>query len=239
MRRGCTLTELLVLVLVFLSMLAGLARGVEFGAAHGPLGRIAGGALGAAAGAVGALLAVLLIALICEPFERFWRWWRPSLPACENGTCRGYGDYKRCDIPPETRRKVQGLASSGWRCRCGNVYGGGCDYPLLNRFVRILPNGTVRPYLKHRLLGRWRPDNRTTFPSPPAAGTHWTEKDLPGWLVPLFTGVLCGAISLFVVWRQSGLSRPTAPWFIGGCALLGLVLGCVAWRIGPKRRDEP
>lgn len=223
------LFDLLMLVLLVLSALTGLYWGIELGSAYGFLGRPIGGVLGAAAGVIGAVLVTLTIFVASEPFDRFWRWWRPYPPACENGTCAGQDDYSRCEIPEDVVRRVRSLARFGKRCRCGNIYGGGCDYPLLNRWVRVLPEGTVRPYLRHRPFGRWIRDETNVVAKASEPKRPRPSIKIPRWVVPVALAVISGGMAAKVAYiGPHATADPIRPWFVLACAALGLGLGCVA-----------
>ena len=232
------LFSLFFLAIVLLSALTGLYWGSELGSAHGFWGRLIGGVLGTIAGPMGAMLIAIAITVATEPVDRFWRWWRPYPPACENGTCVRWNDYRRCQIPEGTVRRVRGLACFGERCRCGNLYTGGCDYPLLNRWVRVLPDGDVRPYLRHRVLGRWIRDETNVVVK--ASESKWSDAslDIPGWLLPVALTVICGGIALTVAYvGPDAKADPIRPWFVIACAALGLGIGCAVWRMhGSGRR---
>jgi hypothetical protein len=155
--KGQTLNELLALLMIISFMIAGLLKGVKIGNEFGVIGAIIGAVVGSIAGLVAALALILLIVLIYRPYEAFWKWWRPYPPVCENGTCVGYEAYETMKTPDEVRVNASDISPVCYRCKCGNHYGGGTK-TLWNRWVRIMPDGTTRPYLKHRSFGRWKPD---------------------------------------------------------------------------------
>lgn len=158
-RKGVTLVELLLLMLILIGAAVGLALGITIGRTHGIAGMVIGAILGIICG-VAAVLAISIVALvILEPFRRFWRWWRPYPPVCENGTCLGHDGFETYILPEDVVLRLNGLSWLGWKCRCGSIYAGGYDLPFRNRWVRVLPNGKIRPYLVHHFLGRWQSDD--------------------------------------------------------------------------------
>ncbi len=75
----------------------------------------------------------------------------PRLPPCHTGVCRGGlrpsddGDYELLMVDHDIVH----------RCKCGRDYamrGGG------RRFLERLPDGTLRPYMRHRPFRGWFPD---------------------------------------------------------------------------------
>lgn len=232
------LTDLLLMILALVCSMTGVAWGIKFGSALGIWGAILGSGLGLMAGVAGAVLTVLAIAVASEPFDAFWRRWRPYPPTCENGTCTHRQDYCRTEIPEDVVARVRGLSRFGHRCRCGNVYGGGCDYPLLNRWIRVLPNGQVRPYLRHRILGRWIPD-KTAVVVKAAEYSKPTSPpiEVPGWVLPVALAVISGGIATWVAYvSPDAKPHPIRPWFVITCTVVGLGCGCVVWVSGLKAR---
>lgn len=186
--------------------------------------------MGLIAGVVGAVLLALVIAIASQPVNTFWRWWRPYPPACENGTCVSPRDYRPSEIPEDVVRRVRGLSRFGNRCRCGNVYAGGCDYPLLNRWVRVLPDGEVRPYLMHRVFGKWKLDETTVVSKAAESKAIGPPIELPGWTIPLASTILCGGIALAIAYfGPEAKAHPIRPWFVMGCTVFGLAVGSAVW----------
>jgi len=156
-RKAATLTEMLAMLLVLFCALSGVLVASRLAAGHGVLLAVACGALGFLAGAVAGIIALFIIVVaVWVPRDVFWQWWRPYPPPCENGTCRRR-DYRIVSVP-EADRKIEGLSPIRWICKCGHVYASGTSRGLEGRWVRVLPEGKIRPYLKHRFAGRWRPD---------------------------------------------------------------------------------
>lgn len=204
--------------------LLGAIWGGKIGAEYGPLGILPGVVAGTMAwivcGIVLYVVFALLVTLICWPFSKFWRWWRPYPPVCENGTCKGFQSYEYYHIPDEMRADKQWIACLGLRCECGNIYVGGIGYGVLNRWFRLLPDGTIRPYLKHRVLGRWQPDVQAEVIPPKEP----TEKEFIKVMIKAIA--VPGLISLFAGYSFS-LDILTAL----GLALLNTVLFLLLFQV--------
>ena len=225
-RGAVTLRALLFLLLTLLAALVGS----RFGSQYGTLGAVSGMLVGAVVGC----LAGLLAAFVLELFDGFWSWWRPYPPVCENGTCVGPSSYESVMLPKEHVAAVAGLSPFGDRCKCGNLYTGGYAGGFRNRWVRILPDGTIRPYLKHVVFGRWRRDEATTIetigPGPLERACNRLDRvDIPGWLVPILSMSIFGAIAFIAAWRKLLVADPVALWMAGLISLWGFVFGCIAW----------
>jgi hypothetical protein len=189
------------------------------------------------------LLFGLPLAVILEPVDRFSRWWRPYPPPCENGTCVGGSGYVPATIPDDVLTAVAGLSPYGRRCRCGDLYTGGTAHGLRNRWVRVLPNGAIRPYLKHGFWGRWRRDNAGVIePGLPERAINWwaqfTDRQIPGWAAVALTTALPTGAAVLAISEAAGLANPIAPWLVGLVALLGFITGCVILWIGPGKSDN-
>src|SRR4051812_27709790 len=180
--RGQTAGELFFLLLITLSAIWGFSLGARLGSTYGILGKTISAVVGLIAGVVATVLAGFLAALAEEPLDRFWRRWRPYPPVCENGTCAGRHDYETTKVPEETVAAVKGLSWLGYRCKCGNIYAGGYGYGMQNRWVRILPDGQIRPYLTHRVLGRWQIDDGSGMAEEWVEAQSWIDRlAIPGW----------------------------------------------------------
>jgi hypothetical protein len=238
-REAFTLVELEFLLFAFLCAVIGCSLGIKFGSSYGIQGKVIGGIVGSMAGVAAVALATLIAVLV---YDHIWRRWRPYPPVCENGTCMGLPNYKTTKIPEDVLATVKGLSSLGWRCTCGNVYAGGYAQGLQNRWVRVLPDAKIRPYLKHRMLGRWKPDDALPIgPGRIERAVQWLDRHtdpyfqakIPGWVIPGLMAVITGGLAFVVVWSESGLTNPNGPWFVIVVAFLGFVLGCIAWWLGP------
>jgi hypothetical protein len=182
---GQTLKELLVLILVMLFAITGFLKGIKIGYEFGLIWSVVGGLVGLIAGIIASIILVLLMLLIQRPYEILQKWWRPYPPVCENGTCRGYDSYELCKTPEETRKSAKHISPISYRCKCGNLYAGGTQ-SLCNQWVRILSDGRIQPYLKHRWYGRWRTDvseqEKTITQSSDIGDRSISKKDLEKYL---------------------------------------------------------
>lgn len=240
-RRGQSNIDFIAFFLAVFGLLVGILLGADYGSRFGVLGGLLGALVGAVVGFLGTLLATFLLTFALLPLDclldRFSRWWCPYVPACENGTCVEGEGYSACEIPEEVVKRVKGLCRTGYRCKCGHVYATGYDYGMQRRFIRVLPDGTIRPYLRHRIFGRWRPDEGQGIVELPPDYVEPAPLKIPGWTVPCLCMLLCGGIAFYVVYLRSGNERhPVAPWFVLGATLLGFASGCIAWWIGPPKK---
>jgi len=69
----------------------------------------------------------------------------PIRPMCRNGKC-GANDYKFLKITKD---------GSVFQCRCGDKY---FRLRAAARFLEVLPDGSLRPYMKRKPFGKWQPD---------------------------------------------------------------------------------
>jgi hypothetical protein len=240
-RKGEADFEFMVVLLALLGAVVGGVYGFDIGSRRGVLAGFAAGVLGAVVGLLGTLLAAFLLAFLLSPLdallERFARWWRPYPPACENGACAGRDAYQRCEIPEEVVKRVRGLCRSGYRCKCGNVYATGHDYGMQRRFLRVLPDGKIRPYLRFRIFGRWRADDGRGIIELPPDYVEPVPREIPGWVVPCLSTAIFGGVAFCVVYLSpSAKPHPIDPWFVLAVAALGFVTGCVVWWRTPKEQ---
>lgn len=77
-------------------------------------------------------------------FLDVWHKWRPLRPICRHGVC----DSKAYRWIKES---VQGDV---FQCCCGTKY-----LKTGNQFMEILPDGSLRPYMKYTILRGWEPEN--------------------------------------------------------------------------------
>jgi hypothetical protein len=175
------------------------------------IGALAGSILGVCF----AIFVVFFAALVSWPFEAFSRWWRPHPPPCENKSCSLAG-YSIELLPEDFINKNPGFSPIAYRCKkCGNLYA--CFDS--GRFVRILPDEGLKPYLRHKPFGRWQTDHDTDFiPAIPMseeiffgiAGCSILIVGIPAlfltrylkyeWVADLgIVGTVCGAILLLLV----------------------------------------
>jgi hypothetical protein len=164
--KGITLIELLVFLWILIFALVVAIRSMRFASQYGPWWALLGTIIGFFAGIIGAIALALLLTLICQTIAKFSIWWRPFPPVCENGSCH-IKDYNSTETPLSVRKYVEGILYHAYRCKCGNLYTQIDSLGLRTRWVRILPDNTVQPYLKHYIFGRWKPDalNRIEIPA--------------------------------------------------------------------------
>ncbi|WP_339910966.1 hypothetical protein [Symmachiella dynata] len=230
--------DLLFALLAFVGAMCGVSIGLGLGSDFGILGKTVGGVLGLIVGVTASVLFGLFAAVVRDLLDRIWRRWRPYPPPCENGTCVHASHFRSTEIPDEIVHAVAGLAKYGQRCRCGNLYSSGIAHGLLNRWVRVLPDGTIRAYLIHRPFGRWEPDNSTEIKPGMIERVldrfgRILEGQVPGWVVPPLMTIIFAGIASYAVYAQSGFQHPFAFWFIGALATCGFVGGCVFLWKGP------
>ena len=78
-------------------------------------------------------------------FFNIWYTWRPLRPVCHYGTCKAK-DYIWL------KRTERGAI---FRCNCGGEYLKSGNY-----FMKILPDGSLHPYMKFTIIRGWKPDDR-------------------------------------------------------------------------------
>jgi hypothetical protein len=115
----------------------------------------------------GPFLLIGFLLAICIPLDFIEGWLSsglPRLPVCRNGTCRS-GAY-------ELRRFVEGEGSAiDWVCRCGVRY-----RKEGQRFLEVLPNGSVAAYRIWRPLRGWCHDSEQDqgYDAAAALAQRWT-----------------------------------------------------------------
>ncbi|TWU07005.1 hypothetical protein CA54_54090 [Symmachiella macrocystis] len=234
--------DLLFVFLALVCSMCGFLFGLGLGSDYGILGKAVGCVLGLIIGGAASVLFMLCVAVVGDLLDRIWRRWRPYPPPCENGTCVHTSHFRSTEIPDEMVHSVAGLAKYGQRCRCGNLYAGGIAHGLQNRWVRVLPDGTIRAYLIHRPFGRWKPDNSTEIKQETIERVldrfgRILEGQVPGWGLPPLMTIIFAGIASYAVYSQSGFQHPFALWFIGALATYGFVSGCVFLWKGPAHFD--
>lgn len=211
---GQTLNELLVVIMAVIFLSFGFLKGIQIGREYGLAWAIIGGIVGPVVGIVLTVALVLVIALIYEPFNIFGRWWRPHPPICENGKCVGYESYEICGIPDDIQKTCEGFSPISYRCGCGNLYGSKRGLRGQRQWVRIFPDGSHQPYLKHSAYGRWKSDDAAQSSSAiGGSGIKYksiSKKDLEKCLhqskramVGHVIVTLVTVIAAFVVWKIS------------------------------------
>lgn len=145
-----TVIELSIIVLV---IVGGILGGM-YGSGFGPWVQIAGIAGGFI---LGFLCSVVLWGTVFGIVSIQDRW-RPDRPKCKSGRC--YSDhYDSLSWSPDklTKRERQLADDFGgliYRCRCGTTY-----LASQRRFLEVLPDGSVKPYMFHKPFSRqWQPD---------------------------------------------------------------------------------
>lgn len=189
LRGSVALQDLLYLILLFISVVVGLKFGIRIGAKYGIFFAVIGAFAGFIAGVGFTIGTIFFAALVSWPFEAFSKWWRPDSPPCENKSCSHAG-YSIELIPEDFINKNPGFSPIGDRCKkCGNLYG----YLHFGRIVHILPDGGLKPYLRHKPFGRWQPDHDTDFtPAIPVSDEEFFTIAGAGAL-------LVGILSLFLM----------------------------------------
>lgn len=74
--------------------------------------------------------------------ETIW----PVRTPCRKGACQAL-DYELLRIPNEEPH---------FRCKCGDEYFNSLPD---GRFLEVLPDGSLRPYMKRKRFGGWEPDS--------------------------------------------------------------------------------
>lgn len=198
------------MALIFICV--GLIQGIQIGNKFGSKWAIIGGIAGLLIGIILFLLLISATILIYKPFEIFKKLWRPDLPICENGKCVGYESYKICKTPDETIKNMEGFSPISYLCNCGNLYASRRGKRGQWHWMRILPDGSVQPYLKHSVYGRWKPDeseqtspdmiktdisNRSVSVKDVERYLHQSQKAIAGHVI--FT--LVTLIAAFIIWN--------------------------------------
>ena len=155
---GCTLIELLVILWILAFALTGAVKGMRFASPHGPWWSLLGTVLGFIAGIIVAIVLVVLLILICQLISNFCKWYRPFPPRCPDQTCRP-NICEPVETPLRLRKHIEGIAHNAYRCKCGNLYSQIGHMTLNTRWVRILPDNTILPCLKHTIFCRWKADS--------------------------------------------------------------------------------
>jgi hypothetical protein len=74
-----------------------------------------------------------------------WHKFRPLRPTCRKGVCQAQ-DYELLKATSE---------GSTFQCKCGDKY---FRLGTTGRFLEVLPDGSLRPYMKRKPFGKWEPD---------------------------------------------------------------------------------
>lgn len=132
-----TLIELLIVVFT----MSGAITGAILGAKHGAIWGVGGFVLGGMAG-------FLLYVILMFPIVWIVMWF--GLPAC-------------CADSKHDKHLLRRIRSTSegtmWRCDCGKTYlETRARLTRGRRFLEVLPDATLRPYMRRSVFGRWRPD---------------------------------------------------------------------------------
>lgn len=131
-QRGFTLPEILfIIAAICLGTVAARWAGARWGLLGYPLGFVAG-----------VFLLLCLGLLIAFLTDVFWSGIPPHPTYCRRGKCR-FEDFEIRKIGDD----------AGWFCRCGDRY-----QKRGRRWVEILPDGSVRPYVIWKAFKGWLPD---------------------------------------------------------------------------------
>ena len=103
-------------------------------------------------GVLGFILGAALSIIIPRTLFYLVDKWRPVRPLCRKGICK-WDDY---DVRgwDEDDERITIL-----RCKCDIYY-----VKLGGRLMEILDDGSIKPFMKHSLLGRWKPDYNDKVP---------------------------------------------------------------------------
>ncbi|MHC4476072.1 MAG: hypothetical protein ACYTEL_10525 [Planctomycetota bacterium] len=113
-------------------------------------GRFGHTIIGAVCGLCGVAASVGLLAIVIRLCAR----WRPPIPACYR--CGLYPEaLARRDWAEQESRLAEQHKGWVYRCQCGKTYLGTRKH---KKTLEVLPDGTVRPYMKHKAFGRWIKD---------------------------------------------------------------------------------
>lgn len=119
------------LIVVILFIASGYLVGKFLALYYGLLGWIVGFL-------IGFFLALLLYYLLMH----YWNKWFPCQPTCKKGKCTEK-DYELVEYNQKDGTFV-------FRCKCGTKY-----FQNLPYFSEMLPDGSMKPYMKKNSLGRW------------------------------------------------------------------------------------
>ena len=121
----------------------GVLASVWLGQKAGWVGYVFGFLLGAGVG-FGLLFALVYCA--ASLFKNVWPD-NSSVPFCKNGKCQA-GHYEI-----HKTKDQNGNYRSDWFCRCKERY-----HKKSPRFYEVLPDGSLKPYMKWQPFRGWRPD---------------------------------------------------------------------------------
>ena len=111
-------------------------------------------------GAMPACISNVGLWLVVVGIGTFLEWWRPDRPKCKSGRCYS-DDYDYIGFPPHEltereRQLTRRFDALIVRCRCGTTY---LRSKKLRKFMEVLPDGSVSPYMCYEPFGRqWKLD---------------------------------------------------------------------------------
>lgn len=144
------LFELIAIVGIVIGLIIGFWASIDEGAWAAILGALRGAAIayGGYFASMIALLTLFSLGLLYRPF----------FPRCKAGRCR-VTDYRHLYLDTEATGHHKRLQDSTEgrlvRCGCGTLY---LDSLRDRRFYLVLDDGSLVPYMRYSLFGRWQPD---------------------------------------------------------------------------------
>lgn len=103
---------------------------------------LSGWLLGAA---LGFGIGIIVLKTVLNLPAQIWHKSRPLRPLCRKGVCQAQ-DYLLLKATRE---------GSAFQCKCGDKY---FRLGMTGRFFEILPDGSLRPYMKRKPFGKWESD---------------------------------------------------------------------------------
>lgn len=148
---GMNVFEFLALVM----LTGGLAWGILAAAERGFGAAVLGGLLGAGKAY---LIWILIMFSILVPLS-LGLLYRPMFPRCRKGKCRDrnfrieFAETPATGFEAKLQQEHQGMLV---RCACGDVY---LRSNRDRKFYEVREDGTLAPFMKYRLAGRWQTDS--------------------------------------------------------------------------------
>ena len=101
------------------------------------------GVVGAVVGGIGAPVGLILLVEGIGRLGVAWHRRKPVNPICKNGICQS-DDYRCVDLWNHHLK---------YQCKCGTTY-----VAKGRQFLEVLPDGTLKPFMRKRRFGDWEPD---------------------------------------------------------------------------------